>query len=105
MDEYGQRDTDCLRRPAAGVGVAEPNDAAGISGFSFVGAEPPDAISSWVFQGNSTRQITTVTFDADLPAGTVVWFTAFYFNAKGQSGPGCSPVSAILAGGGMSMAA
>ena len=39
------------------------------------------------------------------PPGPVVWLTAFWYDPRGQSGPGCTPGSAILAGGGMLMAA
>jgi len=82
-----------------------PAGVQGASVFSYVGATPPVSTSGFKFEGNTTRTKFTVEFDAALPPGTKVWFTAFWFNPRSQSGPGCTPISAILAGGGMSMAA
>ena len=78
---------------------------AGASVFSFVGATPPVGVFGWNFEGNTGRTIIDAQFAGTLAPGTVVWLTAFWYNPRAESGPGCSPVSAILAGGGMSMAA
>lgn len=83
----------------------KPAGVAGASVFSFVGATPPVEVSDWKFEGNTTRTVVELNFAAELPPGTIVWMTAFWYNPRGMSGPGCTPVSAILAGGGMSMAA
>jgi len=83
----------------------KPAGVAGASVFSFVGAQPPMNVNDWKFEGNNTRTAVDVTFDAGLAPGTVVWLTAFWYNPRGQSGPGCTPISAILAGGGMQQAA
>ena len=64
-----------------------PADIAGASIYSFVGPTPPVDTNGWFHQGNSTRMQFGVSFPAGLPAGTLVHFRAFYFNAKCQSGP------------------
>jgi hypothetical protein len=92
-------------RNEAAVGRAKPAGVQGISVFSHVGPTPPADLSAWVFQGNISKPAMDVQFAATLPPGTVVWLTAFFYNPRGQSGTGCTPVSAILAGGGMQQAA
>jgi hypothetical protein len=62
-------------------------------------------VSDWQFWGNTTKTSVEVEFDASLTPGTVVWFTAFWYNPRGESGPGCAPVSGIIAGGAMQQAA
>jgi hypothetical protein len=88
-----------------GTTRGKPAGVQGASVFSYVGATPPVEVTGWTFQGNTTLTTIDVTFASTLPPGTVVWFTAFWYNPRAKAGPGCSPVSAILAGGGMAMAA
>jgi hypothetical protein len=83
----------------------KPAGVQGAAVFSHVGATPPADLANWKFEGNTTRTKVDVQFDAALAPGTLVWLCAFWFNPRAQSGPGCTPVSAILAGGGMQMAA
>lgn len=83
----------------------KPAGVQGASVFSYVGATPPADVGDWKFEGNTTRTRFVVQFDAALPPGTVTWLTAFWYNPRALSGPGCTPVSAILAGGGMQQAA
>lgn len=83
----------------------KPAGVQGASVFSFVGATPPADPSDWKFEGSTTRTTVDLRVDAALVPGPVVWLTAFWYDPRGQSGPGCTPGSAILAGGGMSMAA
>jgi hypothetical protein len=56
--------------------------------------------------GRTVKRSTTVDveFDADVAAGSKVWFTAFWFNPRAMSGPACAPISAYVQFGG-SMAA
>jgi len=75
-----------------------PVDTDGAVLFTHVGAEPPAMITAWVTRGFTGKAINEIEFDAALPAGTKVWFTAFYYNSAG-SGPGAEPVSTVLAGG------
>lgn len=77
-----------------------PDGVAGASVFSFVGPTPPAELSAWMFVGNTSRTGMDVQFDAQVPAGAVVWLTACWFNGKAQNGPACSPVNTNLPGGG-----
>ena len=87
------------------TGRGKPAGVAGVAIFSHVGATPPASISDWKFEGNAGRTTVAVAFDDSVPAGSLVWFTAFWFNNRKQSGPACDPVSINIAGGGVSMAA
>ena len=71
--------------------------------YSHVGPTAPVQISDWTYEGESTRAFVDISFPADTAPGTVVWFTAQWKNPRGEAGPGCAPVSAIIAGGAMTM--
>jgi hypothetical protein len=83
----------------------KPAGVAGATVFSYVGANPPTEASGWKFEGNIARTTVDVDFPSNLAPGTTVYLTAFWYNAKGQSGPGCAPVSTTIAGGAMVLAA
>jgi len=83
----------------------KPEGVNGASVFSHVGATPPANIADWKFEGNTSRTTVDVVFDESVPAGSLIWVTAFWFNNRKQSGPACDPVSLNIAGGGVSMAA
>jgi len=68
----------------------KPPGVAGASVFSYVGTTPPADPSGWTFQGNTTRTTFTASFNSGTAAETV-WFTAFWFNPRGMSGPGTLP--------------
>jgi hypothetical protein len=81
---------------------AKPAGVSGASVFTHVGpGNPPANIADWNFHGNTGRTTTEVHFPATLPAGATVWFTAFWFNPRKQSGPATAPVGANLPGGGV----
>ncbi len=88
-----------------GVRRGKPAGVNGVAIFSHVGATPPASIEVWKFEGNSGRTVVEVAFDDSVAPGALVWFTAFWFNNRKQSGPACDPVSVNIAGGGVSMAA
>ncbi len=72
---------------------------AGVSGaavFSYVGAQPPEDISAWKFEGNTSRTIIDVVFPVTVPPFSRVWLTAFWFNDRKQSGPATSPIDANI---------
>lgn len=83
----------------------KPGGVSGASVFSFVGATPPADLGSWQFEGNTGKTTVDVTFPNTIAAGTKVWLTAFWFSPRKQAGPNCTPVSANLSGGSVSMAA
>jgi len=76
-----------------------PPGSIGINVFSFVGATPPAGPDGWRFQGGTGKLFTDVTFDPSLAPGTKVWFTAFFFNRRKESGPAATPISTNLPGG------
>ena len=78
----------------------KPDFVDGIAVFSFVGDEAPTTEAAWKFEGNMTRTTVDVQFPSTTASGAKVWFTAFYFNEKKQSGPAATPVSINLPGGG-----
>jgi hypothetical protein len=94
-----------LHDSASGSKRGKPAGVSGASVFSFAGATPPADISAWKFEGNTTKTTVDVAFATTLAGGSQVWLTAFWFNAKSQSGPACSPVNTYLQGGSVSMAA
>ena len=59
----------------------------------YVGENPPRSLKEW----NYARMAGQTKFEVEIPAnvgpGTSVWLTAQWANAKGQCGPGCSPVN------------
>lgn len=83
----------------------KPDGVKGATVFYHVGAAAPVELSDWTFH----ESVTKTTLDVDLPAsvegGSVVWFTAFWFNPRLQSGPATTPVSTFMQYGGLSMAA
>jgi hypothetical protein len=83
----------------------KPPGVSGASVFSFIGATPPNDMGSWTFEGNTGKSSVDVVFPNTTAAGARVWLTAFWFNGRKQSGPACAPVSTILPGGSVSMAA
>ncbi len=83
----------------------KPEGVEGAMVFSFVGPTPPTDLEKWSFEGNMTRALVDVAFDPALAAGTQVWLTAAWYNPRGQSGPGCTPVSTTLVGGAITQAA
>jgi hypothetical protein len=91
-----------LRLRADGTRRGKPAGTKGASIFSFVGAEPAGDISRWKFEANVGRvERVTLTFPDTVPAGATVWVTAFWFNARMQSGPMTSPAGVNLQGGGV----
>jgi hypothetical protein len=78
---------------------AKPAGVSGASVFIHVGPTAPTDVAGWTFKGNTGRTTMEVHFPATLPAGATVWFTAFWFNPRQQSGPSSAPVGANLPGG------
>lgn len=60
--------------------------------YSFVGEQPPAALTAWQFRGESTRSDPKVMFEPEVQPGTKVWITALWVNPTGQPGPACAPV-------------
>ena len=81
---------------------AKPAGTAGASLFSFVGEVPPADVQAWTFEGNVTKPSEIpLTVDQSLTPDTKVWFTAFWYNPRGLSGPATNPVSTLIQFGGL----
>ena len=77
----------------------KPPGVDGASVFSYVGDEAPADPSVWKFEGSTTRTTVDIDFPNTIAPGSKVWLTAFWFNPRALSGPGCPPVSTNLPGG------
>ena len=75
-----------------------PEGVAFASVMTFVGDHPATDPADWVFQGNSSRNVLTMSFASDTPPGSTVWICAMWSNAKTQSGPVSSPLPVRIAG-------
>lgn len=78
---------------------AKPPGVSGATIFSWVGDLPPGDITMWKFEGNTSRTSVNVTFPLTVALASKVWFTAFWFNPRKQSGPAANPISAYLDSG------
>jgi hypothetical protein len=76
-----------------------PPGVAGATVFSFVGETAPSDPSKYHYEGNTSLTVVDIEFPDDVPSGAQVWITAFWRNARGNSGPACTPVGANLPGG------
>jgi hypothetical protein len=83
----------------------KPEGVKGATVFYHVGATPPAELSEWTFHENVTRTTLDVNLPPSIAPGSQVWFTAFWFNPRAQSGPAATPVSTFMQFGGLSMAA
>ena len=84
------RDTSRRGRPVVAIGATV---------FSYVGDVAPVEESAWTYEGNTSKTTLTVQFSQLLPPGTKVWFTAFWYNRRAESGPPAAPVTCNLPGG------
>ena len=78
---------------------ARPKGCTGVTILSYVGPEVAQDPTLWQFQGSTSRQTTTLQFDANVAAGSCVWITGYYYNAKGQSGMAAAAVCVTLEAG------
>ena len=78
----------------------KPVGVDGASVFSFVGSTPPDEMSEWKFEGVTAKTVVNIVFGPATVPGAKVWFTAFWFNERKQSGPAATPVGTNIPGGG-----
>jgi len=79
---------------------AKAPNAVGATIFTYVGATPPTGASGWMFAVNTTKTKLAIPFPAS-DVNQTVWITAFWKNAKDQSGPASTPVSIMLPAGGV----
>ncbi|MFT3788146.1 MAG: hypothetical protein QM770_18580 [Tepidisphaeraceae bacterium] len=84
-----------LRGPDANM-RRKPAGVQGAIVFSFIGEAPPDDMSAWYYQGNTGKDSAVIEFPIDTPPFSKVWFTACWYNPRGENGPACTPISANL---------
>jgi hypothetical protein len=94
-----------LQNPQRPKHNKRPDGVQGATLFSYVGEEAPADIDLWKFEGSTTRTEFTAEIPVTVAEGTKVWFTAFWFNPRSQSGPPATPVFAHVQYGGMAAAA
>ena len=94
-----------LHDSASSAKRGRPPGVIGAALFSYIGATPPVDIGGWQPEGMTGKTNVTISFANSNPPGTKVWFSAYWFNGRKESGPSTPPVSTYLQGGSMSMAA
>ena len=94
-----------LHDSAIGSRRGRPAGVSGASVFSHIGPTAPADLGTWHFEGNTGLTVVDIVFPNTTPAGTTVWFCAFWFNGSKKPGPTCPPLSTNLPGGAVSMAA
>lgn len=76
----------------------KPVGVTGAAVFWALGENPPADASGYTFAGNTTKNSFDIMLPGTTPSGSRVWITAFWFNAKMESGPAATPVSVNLPG-------
>lgn len=90
-----------LRNRESPARIAKPRGISGATILTFVGNEPPTALSAWSFGCSCSTTMSDVAFDRTLtPPGvaTRAWVTAQWIGAKQQSGPLSTPVGTWIVG-------
>lgn len=54
---------------------------------------------AWTLQGLCGKPIAEIVFPTSVAPGAQVWFSAYYFNHRKQSGPASDPITTYLQGG------
>jgi len=65
-----------------------PRDVKAAMIYSFIGEQPPPTLKGWRLCQSISRTRCEITFPPDLPPGTRVWVTAYWFNHAGAPRPG-----------------
>ena len=94
----GQRVTIRLRDLRNQDRRAKPDGVSGAAVFSYVGETAPNDLDLWKFEGNTSLTTVEIEFPPTIAAGTKVWFTAFWFNPRKQSGPAAAAVGTTISG-------
>lgn len=77
----------------------KPRNAQGATVLYHVGDEPPASPSKWMFGRNTGKPVCDLMIPADVPAGSRVWVTAFWFNARKDASPAATPRSVRVSEG------
>ena len=77
---------------------ARPIGVDGAAIFSAVAEEPPTTFDGWTFQGNTTKTKFSVSLPSSVAPGSKVYFIAYWFNRKKQSGDPSDPIWTVVQG-------
>jgi len=80
-----------LRDQAKPDNRGKPDKTQGATILYHVGEAAPSEVAQWVFLQNTSKTILDVEIPASVAAGSKVWFSAFWFNAKKQTSPSAIP--------------
>ncbi len=89
-----------VHNEATTEGRGKPTGAIGATIFSHVGPLPPplDQLELWKFEMNTSETTAEIRFPSTVEAGSTVWFTASWYNRRGEQSPATTPVNANLPG-------
>ena len=76
----------------------KPAKVAGATVFTFTGPEAPESADDWRFAANTTKTTVQIPFGPSA-TGDTVWITAFWSNARDESGPAATAISVNLPAG------
>lgn len=76
-----------------------PKMVTGASIFTATGETAPFSYEGWQYNHQTSKTTTKIDFGPSETGGTV-WISAFWFNAKSQTGPASLPISVSLPAGG-----
>jgi hypothetical protein len=68
-----------------------PPGVQGARVMTHVGDQPPETLSQWNFERNTTQLTYDLLFPPSLEPGTKVWICAAWFNPRSEEGPACEP--------------
>lgn len=74
----------------------KPATVATATVFWAIGPAAPADMTGWTFYTNTGKTVVDVEFPDTVAAGAQVWITAFWSNAKGESGPACAAVGTFI---------
>lgn len=80
-----------LRNQEAPDSRGKPRGVHGATVLYHVGEDAPADPSQWIFSINTSKTLFDVDIPATVAAGSKVWLTAFWFNARMQSSPAAVP--------------
>jgi len=77
----------------------KPDGVQGATLLFFVGETAPADPSQWIFALNTSKTLLEVEIPGSVAAGSRVWLTAFWFNARKESSPAATPESTRVSDG------
>jgi len=77
----------------------KPDGTDGATVLMFVGENPPQSALQWSMLFNTSKTLVDIDLPDTIEPGTRVWFSAFWFNQRKESGPTAEPVSVRTADG------